>query len=153
MVDKEFGGRLQARRGQLIDAFGEAGVVAAWQGRMLGLACWDRDAGDPSAAEVTCLVVASGQRQRGIGRAIVDGVVAALTAEGVRRIWLVTTNDNLAALRLYQRAGFRLTALRPGAVDEARRTLKPSIGQIGDNDIPIRDELELEMELGLETSS
>ena len=138
MVDNEFGGRLQARRGELIDAFGDAGVVAAWQGRMLGFACWQRDADDPSAAEVTCLVVASGQRQRGIGRALVDAVVAALTADGARRVWLVTTNDNLVALRLYQQAGFRLTALRPGAVDGSRLRLKPSIGTIGDNGIPLR---------------
>jgi ribosomal protein S18 acetylase RimI-like enzyme len=147
MVDQEFGGRLQARRGQLIDAFGEAGVVAQWQGRMLGLACWQRDAADPSLAEVTCLVVASAQRQRGIGRALLDGAVAALAAEGARRVWLVTTNDNLVALRLYQQAGFRLTALRAGAIDEARRTLKPSIGEIGAHGIPLRDELELEISL------
>ena len=32
----------------------------------------------------------------------------------------MTTNDNLAALHFYQRRGFRLADLRPGAVDEAR---------------------------------
>ena len=147
MVDTEFGGRLQVRRGVLIDAFGDAGVVATWQGRMLGLACWKHDAGDPTVAEVTCLVVASGQRQRGIGRALLDAAVAALAAEGASRVWLVTTNDNLVALRLYQQAGFRLTALRPGAIDEARRTLKPSIGELGASGIAIHDELELELAL------
>lgn len=147
MVDTEFGGRLQARRGELIDAFGDAGVIADWQGRMLGFACWTHDTADRTLVEVTCLVVASGQRHRGIGRALLDAAVAALAAEGARRVWLVTTNDNLVALRLYEQAGFRLTALRPGAVDEARRTLKPSIGEIGDNGIPIHDELELELEL------
>ena len=147
MVDREFGGRLQARRGQLIDAFGNGGVVADWQGRMLGFACWQRDAGNPTVAEVTCLVVASAQRKRGIGRALLDAAVAALAADGARRVWLVTTNDNLVALRLYQQAGFHLTALRPGAIDEARRTLKPSIGATGEHGIPIRDELELAREL------
>ena len=147
MVDAEFGGRLQARRGELIDAFGDAGVVAQWQGRMLGLACWKREPTDRSVAEVTCLVVDSSQRQRGIGRALLDAATAALHADGVHRVWLVTTNDNLVALRLYQRAGFRLTALVPGAIDEARRTLKPSIGEIGQHGIPIRDELELSREL------
>lgn len=148
MVDRELGGRPQARRGELIDAFGDAGVVAHWQGRMLGLACWKRDAADPNVAEVTCLVVAAGQRRRGIGRALLDAAVAALGTEGARRIWLVTTNDNLAALRLYQQAGFRLSALRAGALDEVRRTLKPSIPEIGEHGIPLRDELELELALG-----
>jgi len=63
------------------------------------------------------------------------------------RIWLVTTNDNLEALRFYQRRGFVLSALRPGAVDEARRGLKPQISAVGEFGIPIRDELELELRL------
>ena len=115
---------------------------------MLGLACWKRDAADPTVAEVTCLVVAAGQRRRGIGRALLDAAVAALDAEGAHRVWLVTTNDNLTALRLYQQAGFRLSALRAGALDEVRRTLKPSIPEIGEHGIPLRDELELQLALG-----
>jgi hypothetical protein len=62
-------------------------------------------------------------------------------------VWLVTTNDNLVALRFYQRRGFRLSALRPGAVDEARRRLKPAIPDAGAFGIPLRDELELELRL------
>jgi hypothetical protein len=54
----------------------------------------------------------------------------------------VATNDNVEALRFYQRKGFRLRALRAGAVDEARRSLKPTIPETNDG-ICIRDELEL----------
>ena len=147
MVDKELGGRLQARRGELIDAFGEAGVVAQWQGRMLGFACWQRDPTDRTVAEVTCLVVASAHRRRGIGRGLLEATADALRATGVRRAWLTTTNDNLVALRLYQQAGWRLSALRAGALDEVRRTLKPTIPEIGEHGIPLRDELELEIGL------
>jgi hypothetical protein len=50
------------------------------------------------------------------------------------------------ALRFYQRAGFRLTALRAGAVTESRK-LKPGIPERGLDDIPITDELELQMDL------
>ena len=60
--------------------------------------------------------------------------------------WVITINDNLDALRFYQRRGMRLVAVRPGAVDEARR-LKPSIPVIGAQGIPIHDELELELRL------
>lgn len=52
----------------------------------------------------------------------------------------MTTNDNLDALRLYQRHGFRLAALRPGAVDRSRH-LKPDIPAIGAYGLPLRDEL------------
>ncbi|MGD8245715.1 MAG: hypothetical protein PVG25_02965 [Anaerolineae bacterium] len=64
----------------------------------------------------------------------------------MQRIWLITTNDNLAALRFYQRRGFSLVAVHPGAVDQAR-TLKPEIPAIGHSGIPIRDEIELELPL------
>jgi len=52
-------------------------------------------------------------------------------------------NDNVDALRFYQRRGFRLAALRPGAVDASRATLKPEIPPTGAYGIPLRDELVL----------
>jgi hypothetical protein len=58
----------------------------------------------------------------------------------------MTTNDNLGALRFYQRRGFSLVALRPGAVERARAR-KPTIPPIGDFGIRLRDELELERPL------
>ena len=66
---------------------------------------------------------------------------------GCRRLWVVTTNDNLGALRFYQRRGFRLAALRPGAVDASRALLKPEIPSLGNDGIPLRDEIELELSL------
>jgi hypothetical protein len=62
------------------------------------------------------------------------------------RLTVTTTNDNLDALRFYQRRDFRLIAVRPGAADEARR-LKPQIPEVGNYDIPLHDELELAREL------
>ena len=56
----------------------------------------------------------------GIGRQLLDAVAATVSAAGAERLRVMTTNDNLAALRFYQWAGLRLTALRPGAVDAAR---------------------------------
>jgi hypothetical protein len=70
----------------------------------------------------------------------------AIRGSGARRVWLATTNDNLDALAFYQRRGFRLAELRPGAVDAARR-LKPTIPAVGAHGIPMRDELELVLDL------
>ena len=64
-----------------------------------------------------------------------------------RRLRLVTTNDNVDALRFYQRRGLRLVRLWAGSVDEARRNHKPEIPTTGNDGIPIRDELELELVL------
>ena len=69
-------------------------------------------------------------------------------ASGARRLWLITTNDNVDALRFYQRRGFRLARVHAGAVDRSRATLKPAIPEIGAHEIPLRDELELEMRIG-----
>jgi hypothetical protein len=60
-------------------------------------------------------------------------------------VWLTTTNDNLDALRFYQRRGFRISAVRPRAVERARATLKPEIPEVGAYGIPVRDEIDLEL--------
>jgi GNAT superfamily N-acetyltransferase len=85
-------------------------------------------------------------RTHGVGTALVEAAVEAARAHGCTRVRLTTTNDNLDALRFYQRRGFRLTELRPGAVDRSRET-KPAIPELGEYGIPLRDELDLEREI------
>lgn len=83
----------------------------------------------------------------GIGTGLVDAVKAAAIESGCRRLWLVTTNDNMNALRFYQKRGFTLVKVNRNTLEFARK-LKP-IPLIGNDDIPIRDEIELEMMLGV----
>jgi len=131
------GGRLQARRGELLDVLALPGFVAETDGERVGLLTYRLD---DEGCEVAVLVAL--RRQGGIGSALLDALRAEVGESA--RLWVVTTNDNLDALRFYQRRGFVLRALRPGAVDEARRSLKPHIGRVGEHGIPLRDELELE---------
>jgi ribosomal protein S18 acetylase RimI-like enzyme len=137
---------MQARRRALVDVLEGSGLVAMRDGLPVGLVSWLAD-DSGTTAEVRVLAVAAEARGAGVGRALIDAAGAALRDAGVRRAWLVTTNDNLAALALYQKAGWRLAALRPGAMDQSRRTIKPSIPEIGEHDIALRDELELVIEL------
>jgi ribosomal protein S18 acetylase RimI-like enzyme len=148
LLRETIGGRMQARRGELVDVLeGRSGLLATDGGAApVGIVTWSIDAG-VEAAEVRAVGVAAARRGTGVGRALLNATANVLRAAGVRRAWLVTTNDNLAALALYQKAGWRLTLLRPGAVDELRRTLKPSIPAVGEHGIPLRDEVELELEL------
>ncbi len=81
-----------------------------------------------------------------LGSALLAALVRDLCERGIRTLRVTTTNDNLAALRFYQKRGFRLRALRPGAIDDAR-AMKPSIPSYGADGIPIRDELDLELVL------
>ena len=97
-----------------------------------------------SAAALACLAVAATHRHQGVGSALVEAAVHAVTADA---IWLLTTNDNLDALRVYQRHGFRIERVVIGGVEEARR-LKPGIPATGDYGIPILDELILRRKIG-----
>ncbi len=117
------------------------GFVAEQGGERVGLLTYHVDG---SSCEI--VTVDSARPGQGIGTALVAAVETAARQAGCRRLWLVTTNDNVEALRFYQRRGLSLVAVRPGAVTAARR-LKPEIPLTGLHDIPLRDEIELEMVL------
>ena len=83
----------------------------------------------------------------GAPRARLAAAAARAAAPGCRRLWLVTTNDNLHALGFYQRRGLRLCTLHAGSLDRDR-ALKPELPEVNpDNRIPMRDLLELELDL------
>jgi GNAT superfamily N-acetyltransferase len=134
LLEEQLAGRLQVRRGELVDVLALPALVGERSGHPVGLAAYDLK--DECELAVLVAVVAN----EGVGTALVEALGELVRP---RPIWVVTTNDNLTALRFYQRRGFQLRELRSGAVVEARRTLKPSIGRTGEFGIPIRDELEL----------
>lgn len=82
----------------------------------------------------------------GIGTALIEAAARAAAIVGCSRPWLITTNDNVEALRFYQRRGFRICAAHVNALEASRR-LKPEIPVTGRHGIPLRDEIELEFDL------
>lgn len=106
-----------------------------------GLAAFSRD--EKPVAELVALNAI--EPRRGVGTALMAALPGFL-GPGFTQIRLGTTNDNLDALRFYQRRGFRLAALRPGAVDLARAR-KPAIPLTGDYGLPVRDEIDLVLDL------
>ncbi|MGH6718176.1 MAG: GNAT family N-acetyltransferase [Alphaproteobacteria bacterium] len=114
------------------------GLVAAIAGDVVGLVAFAIEDG---ACHIVAL--ATTRPNRGIGSALLAAAENAAGRLGCPRVWLITTNDNLDALRFYQRRGYRLAALHAGAV-AAARAIKPSIPAIGIDGIPLRDELVLE---------
>ena len=83
---------------------------------------------------------------QGMGSKLIDQVIDEARTRGCRRLFLITTNDNLNALGFYQKRGFEIAAIYRGAVNESRR-IKPGIPLVGYNNIPLRDEIELEIML------
>jgi ribosomal protein S18 acetylase RimI-like enzyme len=137
--------RWVARRGELVDALAHPAVTAWSDGELTGVATYVVDGED---CELLTLHAAT--RLTGIGSALLTSVQDIARDAGCRRLWVVTTNDNVQALRFYQRRGFRLARIRVGAVDRSRETLKPEIPWTGAHGIPLRDELELEMTIARE---
>jgi RimJ/RimL family protein N-acetyltransferase len=71
-------------------------------------------------------------------------MIGAVKGLGARRLWLITTNDNVHAQRFYERRGFTLVGVGEGAVDRARLA-KPEIPLVGNDGVEIHDELEYEL--------
>jgi GNAT superfamily N-acetyltransferase len=115
------------------------GLVAEQGGKLAGVLTY-------VIGEDSCeiLTLHATERWRGAGTALLAEVEELARQRGRRRLWVLTTNDNLDALRFYQRRGFRLAELYPGAVQDARVRLKPEIPASGNHGIPIRDEIVLD---------
>lgn len=101
----------------------------------------------PMAQGQECEIIAliAVEARCGLGTALLSAAVERAHAAGVCRLFLTTSNDNLEALRFYQRRGWRVCAVHRGSIDRARAQ-KPDIPAIGHFGIAARDEIELEWE-------
>lgn len=134
----EWGGETMVSKGKT-HHFQDLDAVIAWtDGVRVGAATYNLGTDGCELMSINATV-----RGLGVGSALISSVEQALQKAGIGRIWLITSNDNLDALRFYQRRGYRISAVYPNAVDEARKH-KPTIPQVGYYKIPIHDELELE---------
>ena len=140
-VESHWGSEIVVARGRVIRPAELDGFAAFKRKNLVGLLTYRIEGSDCEI--VTIDSTAQGE---GIGTALIDAVKERAKAIGCMRVWLITTNDNLNALGFYQRRGFRLIALYPNALEVSRK-LKPQIPMKAANGIPIRDELELELEL------
>lgn len=136
---EHWGGTELIIRGEVFRAEQLNGLAAEQNDEWIGLATfYIHDA----ACEIMSLD--SLQEGQGIGTKLIEAVIQEARDAGCQRLFVTTTNDNLRALGFYQKRGFELVSIHRGAVNEARK-LKPSISLTGCNNIPIRDEIELEL--------
>ncbi len=139
LLTEHWGSMRMITRGVLYDLAALPGLVAWVGGERAGLLTYRLDGPDCEVMSLDSLI--SGV---GVGAALLATIQAVAHAEGCRRVWLITTNDNTSALRFYQRRGFTLAALYRQSLDAAR-ALKPEIPLTGLDGIPLRDEIELEI--------
>lgn len=144
LLTARFASPAQARLGELIDPMTLDGLVAEVDGRRIGFATV-QESPERGMEVVTLVADPPGQ---GAGTALIDTAWHVAAASGHHRLWLVTTNDNLRAIHFFLRRGMRIAAVHGGAV-ERDRALKPEIPLFnGENDLPIRDLIELELPAG-----
>ncbi len=117
-----------------------------------GIAVWD---GGEIAALLTyavrggiCEILSldSTVEEKGIGTALVERAIEIAKRNRCKKVIVVTTNDNIAAIRFYQKRGFDMARLYHNALDVSRK-MKPEIPLTGENGIPLKHEIEFEMDL------
>jgi len=140
-INRLWGADFIVVKGKVYYPADHSGYIAKEGNEMMGLINYAIADGD---CQVLCLN--SLVEGRGVGNMLIEKVKETAKQNGCRRLWLITTNDNTAALRFYQKMGFELAALHRGAIERSRR-IKPQIPLVGNDGIPIRDEIELEMSL------
>ena len=137
LVD-HFGATQVVSRGKVHECLGLEGYVA-WQGsERVGFVQHHIE-----GAEMEVVAIVSDKTGRGIGRMLLDAVVACCRQQELLRCWLITTNNNQIAIRFYEQQGWRLVAVHADAMLSSRR-IKPEIPLCDSAGVPIRDELEFE---------
>lgn len=136
-----WGSKIVIAHGELYTPAELNGFIAEISGEKVGLITYNIK--DGACEIVTLNALKPGL---GIGNALVRHTAQFAKKQGCSKLRLITTNDNSHALRFYQKLGFCLSALRPGVIAEYRM-IKPEIPLLGADNIPIRDEIELEMDL------
>jgi ribosomal protein S18 acetylase RimI-like enzyme len=142
LLDTSWHGRGITAKGRIYDVPSLPGFVADVDGTptgYLGYAVDDTGLG--------VIVVDAGTPGKGIGAALMTAAFDEARQRHLPAVWLTTSNENLAALRFYLRIGMRLVAVHLGAVDDARRRLKPTIPAHDEHGVAVHDEWELRLDL------
>jgi len=139
LLKEKWASEKQAYRGKILDASKMPGFIAIKEGKPIGLVTYRFHNTECEFVTLNSLL-----EGKGVGTALIEAVKEVAASEGCSRLWLITTNDNIEALRFFQKRGFVLVTVHRDALKQARK-LKPEIPLIGKHGIPLRDEIELEM--------
>lgn len=126
-------------RGKIVDMTKVDGIIAMDADKIVGLLTYVIN---NDTCEITSLD--SLQEGCGIGTALVNKIISIAKEKKCNRIIVVTTNDNINAIRFYQKRGFDMARLYHNALDVSRK-LKPEIPLIGENSILLKHEIEFEI--------
>ncbi|MCL2864219.1 MAG: GNAT family N-acetyltransferase [Lachnospiraceae bacterium] len=138
ILDATWGAPYLAINGKLWDSRTMPGFAAVCGNEVLGYLLYEFHSG---VCEI--MVLESMTQNIGIASTLIERVKQAAKENSINKVIVQTSNDNTHAFRFYQRCGFAIREVRLGAMDAARQ-IKPSIPLIGEEGIPLRDEIEFE---------
>jgi len=95
--------------------------------------------------ECEIVLLESFMENKGIGSEIIERIKIIAKENNCKRIWVITTNNNINALKFYQKRGFCFSNIYINAMEESRK-IKPEIPKEYGG-IEIRDEIEFELKL------
>jgi len=139
LLTEYWGSTKVVSRGRIHCADQLPGFIAVQEDKPAGLVTYQMDDDECEIVTINSLVEGTG-----IGSALLEAVRDGAVSAKCNRLWLITTNDNMRALRFYQKRGFLLVAVYRNALEQSRRP-KPEIPLVGIDGILLRDEIELEL--------
>lgn len=142
LLEKQWSSTKIVTRGKIHRADELPGFAAIADNKPIGLVTYRID-----NKECEIITLSSLSERIGVGSALVNAVKEAALDSNCKRLWVITTNNNVNALRFFQKKGFELVTVHRNAVEQSRK-LKPEIPLVGKDGIPIKDEIELEIALG-----
>jgi ribosomal protein S18 acetylase RimI-like enzyme len=84
-------------------------------------------------------------QNKGIGTKIIEKIKEIAKTNNCKKIWLITSNENINAIKFYQKRGFHISNIYLNAMEETRK-IKPEIPKFS-NGIEVRDEIEFEINI------
>ncbi len=96
--------------------------------------------------QLEVVIVTVFDKYKGLGTKLLEAARKIAEEQNCTRLFLMTTNDNVDALRFYQTRGFSIYKIVVGALALTRK-LMPHLSYLGRYGIPRRDEIYLEMPL------
>lgn len=140
IFQREFGGRQLVAGGQPVSIEDANLLVAETEAGVSGAVAWRRQDG---CLHIVALATDPMWQRSGVGGNLVAEIEAIARREGLPRVLVTMTNDNIPALYFYQRRGYRLASVLRGAVSSQ----PGNRGLVGFAGIPIEDELQLSKDL------
>lgn len=128
-------------RGEVVDGTKLDGFVALKDNEIIGLITYMIKNNECEICSLNSFI-----ENKGIGTNLIKKVKEYAKEKDCTRLKLITTNDNIRGLEFYQRRGFVFSNIYKNAIENSRK-IKPEIPVFADNGLPIRDEIEFEMEL------